>query len=63
MFNQFIAWLAIGVIMLDIVQHYVGQFRRHDATLSSVELDKMAQDAGYCDWEQYVYYTITLEVA
>ncbi len=63
MFNQFIAWLSLGVIMFDIIQHYVGQFKGHDATLSPSQLDKRAQDEGYSDWEQYVYYNITLEVA
>ncbi len=63
MFLQFIAWLSLGVIMFDIMQHYAGQFRGADGTLTPLQLDKMAQESGYADWEQYVYYTITLEVA
>lgn len=63
MFLQFIAWISLGVVMFDITQHYVGQFRRGDATLSASQLDSMARDQGYCDWEQFVYYTITLEIA
>ena len=53
----FICWLSFAVIFFDMISP---KLFRGDATLSKMELDCKARSEGYCDWEQYVYYTITL---
>lgn len=59
--NVFICWVALGIILFDMMPPSV-LARFVNNTLSQKELDKRARSEGYCDWEQYLYYNVTLEM-
>lgn len=54
---MFICWVVLAVILFDCASPLLF---RGDGTLSKKALDERAVKEGYCDWEQYVYYNITL---